>query len=47
MGGIILDSVPVAQQPSLSVEESIVESVVGSRPTSGDKLLHSIAITTD
>ena len=35
MGGIILDGVPVAQQPSLSVEESIVECVVGSRPTSG------------
>ena len=35
----------VAQHPSLSVEENIIESVVGSRPTSGDLLLHLNPIT--
>ena len=47
MGGLVLDPIPVAQQPSLSVEESIVQCAVGSRPTNEEVLMHSGAISSD
>ena len=47
MGGIILEYVPVAQQPSLSLEESVVECAVGLGPTSGELLMHSLTMMPD
>ena len=45
VGGIVLDMVPVTQQHSLLVEESMTECAVGSGPTNGEVIMHSIAIT--
>ena len=44
-GRTVLETLPVTQQPSLSVEESIIVCAVGSRPTSPDLLKVSKAIT--
>ena len=45
--GAVLEPIPVTQQPSLSVKESIIEYVVGLGPTNGELLLDSVAITVD
>ena len=48
MGGIVIlkrSSSPVTLLHFLLVEESTVKSVAGSRPTNGERLLHSSHIT--
>ena len=45
VAGSVLDSIPVTQPGSLSVEESTPECVAGSRLTSGEGLWHSMCIT--